>query len=212
MSDLDYADLVESFLAREASSGGPPVVTATIREPGTEEGQTGHDVELWGPGCIVYRPAPPTGEGRCQVLVARIGGQPVAIGTRDSRAPAAVGELGPGDAAFCAPSSKAALLCKADGSIALLQQHPEGDAMIAIEKDGALLGRNQWGQVQLDGDGFAVILATGECLKLGPKGFTVTGAACSLSTQTVALGIGAAVPLSFAPVSGVQKPAPNIFV
>jgi hypothetical protein len=213
---VDYVDLFESFFDRIASGGAAQVVTCNLRDAGEAGGQTGRDVEVWGQGCVVYRPAPPTDAGLCQGLAVRLGGQPVVIATRDNRASEATGDLSAGDAAFCSPTGKVALLAKADGSIALLKQAAPGvdsDSLIALEKDGAYVMRTPFGQMQMTADGFAVILLDGTCLSLSKEGgFTVIAPQACLETGTVKLGASASVPLSLAPTTGVAKPAPHIFV
>lgn len=209
---IDWVDVTESTFSKDASGGEAQVVTCAVRDAGQEDGQTGRDVEVWGLGCIVYRPAPPDDKGKCQAAVATVGGARVIVATRDTRAATAVGDLGAGDAAFCAPTSKSALIAKADGSIALLQQGDEADAMVVLEKDGAIILRNKWGQIQLDENGFAVVLTSGESFELAPASAQITADVVKIAGGVVALGAAAAVPLTFAPTSGVVKPAPNILI
>jgi len=104
------------------------------------------------------------------------------------------------------------IIAKADGSIALLQQGDEADTMMVLEKDGAIILRNKWGQLQLDENGFAVVLTSGESFELAPASAQITADVVKIAGGVVSLGAAAAVPLTFAPTSGVVKPAPNILV
>lgn len=197
---IDWVDVTESTFSKDASGGEVQVVTCAVRDAGQEDGQTGRDAEVWGLGCIVYRPAPPDDNGKCQAAVATVGGARVIVATRDTRAATAVGDLGAGDAAFCAPTSKTALIAKSDGSIALLQQGDEADAMIVLEKDGAIILRNKWGQIQLDESGFSVMLTSGESFGIGGAQMTLAADQVNLAGAVIGLGVGASVPLAAVPL------------
>jgi len=209
---FDFVDVFETMYGSDASGGGASVVTCQVRDAGEPDGQDGRDVELWGMGCVVYRPAKPDANGKCQLLVTPIGSQPVAIASQDSRAAKAAGAMNEGDAAFCSPTGKVAVRCNADNSFAILRQGSAADAFFLIEKDGSIKFGNQWGMFTLDSDGFSMISAAGEALTLGGGSFQVLAAKGVIGTGTVALGATASRPLTFAPVSGIAGPAPNIFV
>jgi hypothetical protein len=177
---------------------------------------------VWQQYGFTSRPAAPDGDGKCQALTANIRGMRAVVATRDTRGPASHGALNAGDVALWS-IGKNAVRCNADGSIALLKQGAEEDSGIVIDKDGALSIFTPFGIIQLNADGFAVILKEGGVsLSLSPKDITLLGPKCSISTGTVALGVGAAVPLGLqptvvptgtvSPAFAVTKPTPNIFV
>lgn len=210
MAWVDYLDVMEALLGDASTGGESSVVTAAVRDAGQTDGQTGRDVEVWGQACVVYVPAPPNGDGKCQALATIVGGTKVIVATRDTRAAAAVGDLPPGAAAFCCPTSKSALICKEDGSISLLQQGADADALISIEADGAILFRNKWGQVQLDKDGFSVMLTTGENFSLSAGLAQLMAPTVGLESGLTKLSSSAAAPLTSAGLT--TKPALNILV
>lgn len=212
MAWIDYLDVMEALLSDAPTGGEPAVVTAAVRDAGQQDGQTGRDVEVWSQGCVVYVPAPPDDAGKCQALSTIVGGTKVIVATRDSRAVDAVGELPPGAAAFCCPTGKNAAVFKADGSISLIQQGKSSDALVSIEADGAILLRNRWGQIELGPEGFKVMLTSGESFLLDRDLAQIAAANVCLESGVTKLSASASVPLTFAPASGVVKPAPNVLV
>jgi hypothetical protein len=210
---LNFVDVFETLWGSTDTGGTGEVVTCQVRGAGEEDGQDARDVELWSQGCIAYRPAKPDGDGKCQLLTVPIGSQLLAIASRDSRADKATGALNEGDAAFCSPTGKVALRCNADGSCSMLKQGESADAYISIQKDGTILIGNEWVQLELGPNGFQVFnKVTGEAMALGGGFFNVVAPNGALQCGGLSLGVGAAVPLTFAPASGVGKPAPNILI
>lgn len=210
MAWVDYLDIMEALLSDDATGGAAPVVTAAVRDAGQTDGQTGRDVEVWGLGCVVYVPAPPDGKGKCQALATVVGGTKVIVATRDSRANDAVGELGPGDAAFCSPTGKNAAVFKADGSISLIQQGASADALVAIEKDGAIILRNKWGQVQLDENGLSIMLTSGESLALTQGLVQIAADVVTFESGITKLSTSAVTPLTAASLAA--KPPLNVLI
>lgn len=221
---LQYSTLFGATYSTAASGGDATLVTASIRDGDDEDGQTGHDVEVWGQAPVLYRPADPDDKGSCQALTTLIGGTPVCLATRDLRAVDAMPALGPGDAAFVCPTGRGGFFTKTDGSMGLLQRGVGGakDALLVFEPDGTFSITTPHGQIVLGPDGFQVILANGQCIGLGENDFTVTGTSANIATSSVALGIGASVPLAAAPLTvaatgggpGFYSPVPitGIFV
>lgn len=210
MAWVDYLDVMEALLGDAATGGESSVVTAAVRDAGQVDGQTGRDVEVWGTAPVVYVPAPPSDAGKCQALATIVGGTKVIVATRDTRAAAAVGDLPPGAAAFCCPTGKNAAVFKPDGSISLLQQGADADALIAIEADGAIILRNKWGQVQLDKDGLSMMLTTGENFSMSKGLAQLMAPTVGLESGLTKLSSSAAAPLTLAGLTG--KPALNILV
>ncbi len=222
--NLDFADVFASFYGSEATGGAGEIVTCQTRDAGEadEDGQTGTDVEMWGPGCVVFRPKEPDAKGKCQLLTVPVGPLAVAIGSRDSRAAEATGAMNAGDAAFCSPTGKVAFRANDDGSIAMIKQGAEVDSYHVCEKDGSWKMGCPWGQMEFGPDGFKVILASGQALSLTKDGFTVIAPNANFCCGTIALGLGAAVPLCANPLTPITgsivpgfcsvKPIVNIFV
>lgn len=210
MAWVDYLDVMEALLGDAATGGESSVVTAAVRDAGQVDGQTGRDVEVWGTAPVVYVPAPPSKDGKCQALSTIVGGTKVIVATRDTRAAAAVGDLPPGAAAFCCPTGKNAAVFKPDGSISLLQQGTDADALISIEADGAIILRNKWGQVQLDKDGFSVMLTTGECFSLSAALAQILAPVVTLESGVTKLSASAAAPLTAASLAA--KPPLNVLI
>lgn len=221
----EYGTLFAATYSAEASGGEATLVTASLRDGDDDEGQTGHTVEVWGQAPVVYVPDDPDDGGRCQALTVQLGGNPVAIATRDLRAAKAVPGLSKGDAAFCCPTGRVTFLAKKDGTVGMMQRG-EGetpDSLVLLEPDGAFSVTTPFGQIILDAQGFRVIGPNGEAMGLGANDFTVTATSASLACASVALGVGAAVPLAVAPllpaatppgVTGffLPKPVANIFI
>lgn len=207
---FDFSDVFETMWGASPSGGEEEMVSLQLRDAGQADGQTGRDVELWAHAPVLYRPAPPSDDGKCQVLTVRAGPSPLAIASRDSRAPAAAGALNPGDAAYCSPTGKVALRCNADGSISLTKQGKEFDSVIKIESDGALFMACPWGQFQFSEEGLLLQVKTakGE-MALGMDGaqFNVTGLQAVLNVASTRLHAAATTPL----VSGAV-PIPPVFV
>jgi len=222
MSDFDFADVFDSMWGNESTGGADEIPTCSIRRTGEDDGKDGDDVELWGQGCIVYRPADPTDDGRCQLLVAKVGSRPVAIASRDLRASQAAGAMNKGDAALVSPTGKNAFRANADGSISILQQGESTDAFLTFEKDGTIIFGNPWGQFELGPNGFLMTTITGEALAVGGGFVNALAPTVALSGGSVMLGATAAVPLALIPTVvptgtavaafAVTKPCPNIFV
>lgn len=219
---FDVADIFESKWSNDESGGELEVLTCGLRPSGESDGTNQRDAEVWQQYGLSSRPSGPDGDGLCQALTAEIGGKRAVVATRDTRGPACHGALNAGDVALWSVG-KNAVRCNADGSIALLKQGEEEDSGLVIDKDGALSIFTPFGIIQLNADGFAVILKEGGvALSMSPKDITLLGPKCSISTGTVALGVGAAVPLGLqptvvptgtvSPAFAVTKPTPNIFV
>jgi hypothetical protein len=218
---FNYQDVFESAYGSEATGGAGEIVTCSTREPEQTEGQTGTDVEMWGPACVVFRPKAPDAKGKCQLLTTPIGPALIAIGSRDSRTAEATGAMNAGDAAFCSPTGKVALRCNDDGSISLLKQGENFDSVFSIEKDGTILGTNEWCQFEAGPNGFQVMLPTGESIIVKPGKIQLAAPQVVLNGAVVALGIGASVPLGAipatslppgAPCFGIPHPLPTILV
>ena len=203
MPALQYSTAFGATYGSTASGGASTLVTTSLRDGDDEEGQTGHDAEVWGVAPVVYVPDDPTDAGACQSLTTLLGGVPVCLGTRDLRAVHAIPALGRGDAAFVCPTGRGGLIVQKDGSLTLLQRGTGGrkDALLSIEADGSLVITTPHGQIVLDADGFRVIGPNGEALGIGGNDFTVTATTISLAGSTVALGAGASVPLAAAPLT-----------
>lgn len=224
MPALQYGTTFGATYSTAASGGDATLVTTSLRDGDDEEGQTGHEAEVWGVAPVVYVPDDPTDAGACQALTTDIGGQPVCLGTRDLRAVGAIPALGRGDAAFVCPTGRGGVIVQKDGSITLLQRGTGGrkDALLVMEPDGAFNVSTPFGQIVLDADGFRVILASGECFTLGGTQFVASATSISLSGATVGLGVGASVPLAAVPLTpaatgggpGFYSPVPvtRIFV
>lgn len=209
---FDFSDVFETMYGSEATDGGGEVVTCQVRNPDEAEGQTGADVEMWGPACVVYRPAPPDAKGKCQLLTTPIGPSLVAIASRDSRTADATGAMNAGDAAFCSPTGKVALRANADGSIAMIKQGESVDSLVSIEKDGTILAANEFGQFELGPNGFQVMLPSGESIIVKKGKIQFSAPQIVLAGGSVALGIGAAVPLASVPTVPVTGTAGPGFV
>lgn len=196
-----------------ADAGGKTeVVTVSMREVGEPEGASATKAPVWGMGCVAYRPAAPTSEGKCQALTIDIGGAAHVIATQDPRINKAIGTLGEGDAAFAAPTGNAALLSKANGQIAMLHQGKDGDSGIGINDDGTISLFTPDVVMTLGKDGLTVTTKAGEQLVLGEQVFQVVASQGFIRTGVVGLGPSPAVPLTFSATSGVVKPAPHVVV
>lgn len=219
---FDVADIFESKWSADEAGGEAEVLTCSLREAGEADGTNERDAEVWGQYGFTSRPKAPDEDGKCQALTSMVGGRKAVIATRDTRGPANHGALKEGDVAMWSVG-KNAVRCNADGSIALLKQGESEDSGIVIDKDGALSIFTPFGIIQLNADGFAVILKEGgTCLSLTKSDITLSGTKCSLSAGVIALGVGAAVPLAvqptvvptgtISPAFAATKPTPNIFV
>lgn len=221
---LQYSTLFGATYGTTASGGASTLVTASMRDGDDEDGQTGHDVEVWGVAPVLYVPDDPDKDGGCQALTTLIGGTPVCIGTRDLRAVRAIPGLAKGDAAFVCPTGSSGVIAQKDGTLTLLQRGKGGraDALLTLQADGAFNVTTPFGQIVLDAKGFRVIGPNGEAMGLGANDFTVTATTMSLAGATVALGVGASVPLAALPLTvaatgggpGFYSPTPvtRIFV
>jgi hypothetical protein len=219
---FEFADVFETMWGSAATEGTGEIVACQVRDAGETDGQDARDVELWSQGCIAYRPAKPDGDGKCQLLTVPIGSQLLAIASRDSRADKATGALNEGDAAFCSPTGKVALRCNADGSCSLIKQGESVDSVVSIEKNGTILCANEWGQFELGPNGFQVMLPTGESIIVKQGKIQLSAPQVVLAGGTVALGVGASMPLAIVPTvvpTGTAapgfvaaKPCPNILI
>jgi hypothetical protein len=209
---LQYSTLFGATYADAAAGGEATLVTASLRDGDDEDGQVGHEAEVWGVAPVVYLPDDPDADGACQALTTLIGGTPVCLGTRDLRAVKAIPGLGKGDAAFVCPTGRGGFLSKKDGTMGLMQRGADGgsDSLLLLEPDGAFNLTTPHGQIVLDAEGFRIILANGQAFNLGGENFTVTGIGANIETATVALGMGAAVPLQAASAGALA--VPNVFV
>lgn len=222
---LQYSTLFSATYSDKASGGATTLVTASLRDGDDEDGSVGHEVEVWGVAPVLHVPDDPDDSGACQSLTTMIGGTPVCLGTRDLRAVKAMPALARGDAAFVCPTGRVAFLAKKDGTVGILQRG-EGDtkdSSMLFEPDGAFIMTCPFGQIVFDAKGFRVIGANGEAIGLGDNDFTVTAASASFAVASIALGVGAAVPLASLPLTPAAygpnapgfycpKPLPNIFV
>lgn len=213
MSAFDFADVFESMWGNASPTSGE-MATVNLREVGETSGIDAKGCEMWGPAPLVYRPAPPDADGKCQALTTEIGGRTIVLGTQDPRSAKATGALNTGDVALCSPTGKNVLRLNATGEagIALVQQTKGDDAGIAIQRDGTIVLYNQWGIIELGSGGFVVTLKTGQQMSLDATAFQCVAPQGFVRCGVVGLGVAPAVPLTFAAPSGVAKPAPNIFV
>ena len=209
---FDFADVFATVWGDESTGGKVETVTASLREVGEPDGADATKAPIWGMGCVAYRPAAPTSDGKCQALTVSIGGQPHVIATQDARISKAIGALNEGDAAFASPTGKNALRSNADGSIAMIKQGESADSIIGINKDGSISLMTPWCLMTLNEDGLTFTTKAGEQMVLGKQVFQVLAAQGFIRTGTVSLGLSAAVPLTFSGTSGVVKPAPNVFI
>lgn len=109
-----------------------------------------------------------------------------------------------------------------DGSTSVRVADPDGTqkAFFAIEKDGTILIGNEWAHLEIGAEGFMICLkGSSEYLSLKPGEFVASAPNVSLAASAVALGLGAAVPLAAAPITGTVgagfvplKPVLNVFV
>lgn len=214
LSDLfSFADVFASRYGAEASGGEAELVTLSLRDAGEEDGQDDDDVEVWSMAPVLYRPAAPDDKGKCQVVTTDVGGQKMALASRDLRAATAAGALNEGDAAFCCPSSKVALRCNADNSIALMQQGESADAFITIQPDGTIVMGNAYGQLEIGPNGVQMFAADGTSMTLGGGAFHVLASQAFVQAGVVGMGpTGGKVPLTFAPTSGIAMPFPNFLL
>lgn len=204
-----------------ATGGAAEIVTLNTRSAGDTDGQTGDDVEYWSHGCMAYRPADPTGDGKCQVMTRQVGGRKIAVASQDSRAKV-FGALNKGDACFGSPTGGGMFRANADGSTGFRRVMKDGaaDAYVNIEADGTIVFGNQWGQAELGENGWVVALKDSSFEQLSAKtGFVVSAPTCSLACGSVALGMGATKPLAAAPITGTVgtgfvavAPVLNVFV
>lgn len=211
-SVFDFSDVFASVWGDADTGGKTETVTVSLREVGEPDGADATKVPVWGMGCVAYRPAPPSAEGKCQALTIDIGGQAHVIATQDARINKAIGALNEGDAAFAAPTGNAALRANADGSIALIHQGTDGDSGIGINKDGTLSFFTPDCNFTMGPDGFVWTTKQGEQMVLGEQAWQVVALQGFVRTGVVGLGPSPAVPLTFSGTSGVVKPAPNILI
>lgn len=218
--------IMDAFATRyggEATGGTEDIVTLSLRDAGTEDGQTADEAELWMHGCMQYRPAAPDDDGKCQVLTAQIGPSRVAFASRDSRASKVFGALNEGDSVFGSPTGGGMFRANGDGSVGFRKVGKNGapDSWVHIESDGDIICGNAAGQWELSQEsGFLVALQDGTFMQLsGKTGFVISAPTCSLAAGSVALGVGAAVPLASVPITGTvgagvvgTKPVMNVFV
>lgn len=220
MSDWTFVDAYASSWGSESTDGAGEVVTCQVREAGEDDGTDG-EVELWGSGCVVFRPAPPDDVGKCQLLTVQIGAQRYAVGAHDSRAAQATGALNPGDAAFCSPTGKVAFRANANGSASMIKQGKDADALVSIEDDDTILASSRFGQIELGENGVQMMLPTGESFIMKAGKIQFTAPQVVINGAVVALGIGASIPLGAVPATslppgapcfGIQHPIPTILV
>lgn len=211
-SVFDFSDVFASVWGDADTGGKTEVVTVSLREVGEPDGADATKAPVWGMGCVAYRPAAPTSDGKCQALTIDIGGQAHVIATQDARINKAIGSLNEGDAAFASPTSKSALLAKANGQIAMLHQGADGDSGIGINDDGTISLFTPDVVLTLGPDGFTVTTKAGEQLVLGEQVFQAVASQGFVRCGVVGLGPSPAVPLTFSGTSGVVKPAPNVFI
>lgn len=211
-SVFDFSDVFASVWGDADTGGKTEVVTLSLREVGEPDGADATKAPVWGMGCVAYRPAAPTEAGKCQALTIDIGGAAHVIATQDPRINKAIGTLSEGDAAFAAPTGNAALLSKADGTIAMLHQGKDGDSGIGINKDGSITLFTPDVVFTLAKDGLTITTSAGEQMVLGEQVFQVVATQGFVRCGVVGLGPSPAVPLTFSGTSGVAKPAPNIFI
>ena len=220
---VDFSDVFSTMYGSEATGGTEEIVTLQLREAGAEDGQTADETEMWIQGCLLYRPADPDDDGKCQVLTAQIGPRKIALASRDSRAATSFGALNKGDAVFGSPTGKVMVRANADGSVGIRKSGDGGaaDSWVHIEKDGDIIIGNAAGQLELSSEnGFVVALGDSSFMQLSAKtGFVVSAPTCSLACGSVALGMGASKPLAAAPITGTAgagfvSPTPvlNVFV
>lgn len=200
---FDFADVFETMWGSDPAGGKAEVVTANLRAVGEESGVDARDVEIIGHAPLVYRPAPPTKEGRCQALTVRFGGRTFILGTQDSRSNEATGALGEGDVALCSPTGKNVLRLNATGEagIALVQQTDGDDAGIAIQRDGKILIYNEWGVLEIGPDGFFVTVKDKGQIQLDDGGAALIAKRVGLGpapSKPLCTGAGAAaVPIPY---------------
>ena len=200
--DDDFSDVFDTMFGNTTTGGAAEIVTLNTRSAGDSDGQTGDDVEYWSHGCMVYRPADPDGDGKCQVMTRQVGGRKIAVASQDSRAKV-FGALNKGDACFGSPTGGGMFRANADGSTGFRRVGKDGaaDAWRQTEKDGTQITGNEWGQYELSKEGFVVSLADGTFFQV-KAGEIICGAAKISLPGTVGLGPSPSVPLAPAPITG----------
>jgi hypothetical protein len=208
---LRIFDIIASLWASATTGGEVEASTVDLRAAGEKDGLDEREAEIWSHYGLAYRPPAPDDKHTCQALTLPLAGRRAVVATRDTRAADAAGALNEGDVALWSVG-KNAVRVNADGSMALLLQGESTDAMISIEKNGAIILRNEWGQLELGPKGFQVLTTDGASIVAGQGKCQMMAPQCLIAGGSVGLGVAPTTPLTFAPASGVPKPSPSIFV
>lgn len=150
---------------------------------------------------IVGRPADPSADGDvCEAIVLKDSWGDCIIGVRDFVGAKLAGELQPGEAAAYCASSMARALFKKDGSVTLYttdDNTPTGQSVfLSVGPDGIKMG-GPWGAFTLTKDGLQMASRGGSWVLLSDDGSaTVGGSTVNVAGGSVALGIGATLPLA----------------
>jgi hypothetical protein len=189
-------------------------VTHDLVYPGDLEEIVAYAAPSFGVYGLVSRPAAANDNGQCEAVVADVGGTSVVVATRDLRAEKVVGQLAEGDVALWSVGNNCILL-KANGTLSIRHNAAAGgaDAWVQLEADGTVRIGNGGGGLEITAAGQVTLYAQGgEVLSLGGGTAQLTANQAVLAGGTIALGSGAAAPLTLVPLSGVTKPAPWIFI
>lgn len=216
---VDWYDVSESHFGADPTGGAEEIVTVDLRAAGEQDGTDANAAEVWAGGYgFTSRPAAPDGDKACQAIAVDAAGKRIVIAMRDTRGADAHGALNAGDVAMWS-TGKNAIRLNADKSIGIIQQGDDSDAALSIEPDGTIILRNAYGQIELGPNGFQVFTKTGEAFQLGAGSANFLAPTFAAQCGTIALGVGAAVPLTIPnPATGgtgtfvLAKPVLNVFV
>lgn len=212
---FDIEDIYESQWGTATTNGEVSITSCSTRQAGEEDGVDTPDVEVWPCYGLSYLPKRKDNDGQCQALTLKLGSQKMIVGTRDSRAQLAHGDLSEGDVALWSVGKNCVKL-NSDSTIAIIQRGDPYDASILCEEDGTWKFANQYGVLELGKNGMVWVGADGGVAQFSKKQHLISGESFQANTGTCSLGVGATVPLVSIPTlpSGFAspKPTPNIFV
>lgn len=185
-------DVGKDILSAEAD----PNTGAIIGQIGNATDSTADSdrFELWGPPGYYAVPAPPTaGQPSCQAVALRCGDHDIVIGTRDPRDAKAIGNLKPGDRAWCAGfPGQGRLYLRADGSVCLLTKDdntPTGNDVYFRVEPEEMRFWSPWGSQVHDHSGWHLRTFHGAKLDLGglglPAPFSSFGSFANLTAAII---------------------------